>query len=107
MDIRRKLAVTLAAMALAGQLGATLPAVAASLAELETMESMLASDDLAGLASYIEQNPTLLETDTPLASLLMDFMLTYRGSLRLSAFPPMTVADMKVTLAEAVRAEIY
>jgi hypothetical protein len=107
MDIRRKLAVTLAAMALAGQLGAPLPATAASRTQLSIMQAYLAADDPSGLADYIDQNPELLEQGSPLSSLLMDFMRVYRGQARLVAFPPQTVASLKAPLVTALRAAMY
>jgi hypothetical protein len=107
MDIRRKLAVTVAAMALAGQLGATLPVAAASQAQLEAMEALLVEDDLAGLARFVEQNPGLLDQSSPLSEMLVNFLMIYRGSSRLEAFPPVLVADISDTLVRAVRAEIY
>jgi hypothetical protein len=94
-------------MVLAGQLGAGMPAAAASQAQLATLQSYLAANDLAGLVRYIDANPQLLKGSSPLTPVLTEFLLVFRGNARLVAFPPVTVNRAKQNLVEAVKSQIY
>jgi hypothetical protein len=101
MDVRRKLAVTLAAMALAGQLGGTLPLSAAQPDQIEALQGYLSAGDLRGLAGYVQENPALLDDDSPLAAVLADFLAAYRSGPVLTAFPPQVLADLEAALTES------
>jgi hypothetical protein len=101
MDIRRKLAVTLAAMALAGQLGGTMTSAAAHSEEIEALQAYLAAGDLAGLAAFVEANPAILASDSPLGAVLADFLAAYRSGGTVTAFPPQIIADLQAALTQA------
>lgn len=103
MDVRRKLAVTLAAMALAGQLGGTLPLSAAQTDQIEALQGYLSSGDLRGLAGFVDEHPDLLDPGSPLAAALADFLAAYRSGRALTAFPPQIMTELEAALTAAAR----
>ena len=111
MDIKRKLAVTVAAMVLAGQMGATLSATAATRTQLRALQDYLTANDLAGLTQYVSANPELMEPnrpeEQPLASVLVEFMTQCRPEDRLAAFVPPLFGNCQGDLPDAIQIAMY
>ncbi len=71
---RRKSASVISALVLATQLGSPLAAQEPNLEQLNQIETLLSENDVAGLRTYLEQNPELLDGDTEIARLLEEFL---------------------------------
>ena len=69
----RKFVSLASAMILAAQLGSPLAAAEPTLEQLRRIEAYLAENDVAGLRTYIDRHPELLEGESEMARLLREF----------------------------------
>jgi hypothetical protein len=100
MKSSRKIAVTLAAVVVAGQIGGWQTQAAPTAGEVSTIQGYLASGNYAALAGFLESNPNLLVENTPLAAALNDFVSSYRATQGL-AFSPASLDQMEAALGRA------
>lgn len=114
MQIRRKLTVALAAMIVAGQINGTASVAAPTADQISVLQAHLAAGDVDAFVAFVQATPDLLQDDTPLASVLRQFLMMYAGG-QLAAFRPESLAEMEMALraaggqfqSAAVRPEIY
>ena len=72
--MKREVALTVAAMILAAQLGSSVAAAEPSVEQLSRIADLLANNDLKALRSFLDVNPDLLEGDSRVAALLRRFV---------------------------------
>lgn len=72
--MKRRYAVAVSAMILAAQLGGPSQADEPTLRQLETISSLLDSNDVRSLRLYLSANRDLLDGSSELSQLLSDFM---------------------------------
>ena len=115
MVINRKLKITLAAMIAASQIGGSASVAAPTVEYFLTLQTHLSHGDLGAMVSFIEDNPDMLESETPLSGMLTDLVAMVESGATLSALPLAMIAQLEASLRNArmsfvqtaFRAEIY
>jgi len=115
MVINRKLRITIAAMIAASQIAGSASVAAPTVDQLLTLQDHLAQGNLGAIVTFVDQNPEMLDTDTPLSGMLSDLVAMVQSGVIFSALPPEMIAQLEDSLRTArtslvqtaLRAEIY
>ncbi len=106
MAINRKLKITLAAMIVAGQIGGSSAAAAPTVDQLLTLQDHLSQGNFDAIVAFVDKNPTILESETPLAGLLSDLVAMVESGASLTGLPPEMIAQLEATLRNARMASV-
>ena len=101
MVINRKLKITIAAMIAASQIGVSASVAAPTVDQLLTLQDHLAQGDLGAIVTFVDQNPDMLDTDTPLAGMLSDLVAMVQSGVILTALPPEMIVQLEASLRSA------
>ncbi|MEY3307198.1 MAG: hypothetical protein RLZZ413_1236 [Pseudomonadota bacterium] len=106
MAINRKLKITLAAMIVASQIAGSASVAAPTVDQLLTLQDHLSQGNLGAIVAFVDDNPNMLDNDTPLAGLLSDLVAMVQSGASLSALPPEMIAQLEATLRNARMASV-
>ena len=106
MAINRKLKITLAAMIVASQIAGSASVAAPTVDQLLTLQDHLSQGNLGAIVAFVDDNPNMLDNDTPLAGLLSDLVAMVQSGASLSALPPEMIAQLEATLRSARMASV-